>query len=100
MAKGTDDSEPTALVKRRGRPADACALSVGGLAVLRALADAEEAEEARPTYADLASRCRFLHPTTARVRVLELSDRRLIDGHGTARRLTEAGWETLEGDTR
>jgi hypothetical protein len=33
---------------------------------------------------------------TARYALLLLSDRRLIGGHGSPRRLTEAGWEVLD----
>lgn len=96
MGEATDDTAPTVVSKRRGRQADAETLSAGSHAVLRAFADAEEAGEPRPTFDDLAAALGFAQGAIARARMLDLSDRRLIDGFGTARRLTEAGWETLE----
>lgn len=98
MGEATDDTAPTVVSKRPGRQADAEPLSAGSRAVLRALADAEESGEPRPTFDDLAALCGYEQGAQARARMLDLSDRRLIDGFGTARRLTEAGWETLEGE--
>lgn len=66
------------------------------LSVLRVIADAEDGGQPFPTLDELAKAAGLANRASARQAVMVLSDRRLIDGYGTARRLTEAGWETLE----
>lgn len=86
---------------RAGRKRDAGELSPAMYTVLRAIADAEDAGLPLPTLAAMADAIRADGIASgtrgmAKHAFLCLSDRRLIDGYGTARRLTEAGWETLE----
>lgn len=66
------------------------------LTTLRVIADAEDAGLPFPTLDALADAAGLANKASARQAVMVLSDRRLIDGYGTTRRLTEAGWETLD----
>lgn len=97
MSESGDRTAPTHVRQRAsGRPAGQSAPSRTALRILRALADAEEADAPFPTLAELATLIGASHPTTPQHYIRALSDRRLIDGYGTARRLTDAGWETLD----
>ena len=72
-------------------------LSPPAFAVLRVLADADDGRDAAPPSLNAIARAAGLSDNAkARYALLLLSDRRLIDGYGTARRLTDAGWETLD----
>lgn len=72
-------------------------LSPPALAVLRVLADADDGARSVPLSLNAIARAAGLSDNAkARYALLLLSDRRLIDGYGTARRLTDAGWETLD----
>lgn len=65
------------------------------LAVLVALAAAERDDGPCPSLSMLAATCGMTGNGAVRYELLTLSDRRLIDGHGTARRLTDAGRAAL-----
>lgn len=67
-------------------------LTPPALAVLRVMADADGPA---PSLRVLASLAGLDTPSKALHALLLLSDRRLIDGYGSDRRLTDAGWETL-----
>lgn len=68
------------------------------LAVLTALAAAERAGEPRPSLHALVLATGLAQNSAVRYELLSLSDRRLIDGHGTDRRLTDDGWAALTGE--
>lgn len=71
-------------------------ISDSALAALRVIADTEEDGRQFPSLDELATAAGLKNRSGARLAVMILSDRRMIDGYGTTRRLTEAGWETLE----
>ena len=71
-------------------------LTPPALAVLRVLADADGDATPCPSLRVLASLAGLDTPSKALHALLLLSDRRLIDGYGSDRRLTDAGWETLD----
>lgn len=95
MTGQTDDIAPARARKREGAQ-DAAPLPSTALTVLRGLADAEDADAPRPSLDTLARMIGTPNRSRARYLLLLLSDRRLIGGYGTARRLTDAGWETLD----
>lgn len=72
------------------------AISANAFTALRVIAEAEDSGAPFPTLDALAAAAGLANRASARQAVMVLSDRRLIDGYGTHRRLTEAGWETLE----
>lgn len=70
-------------------------LNAPALAVLRVLADRDDTGGDRLTLATVAARAGLSDNAKARYALLLLSDRRLIDGHGSGRRLTDAGRAVL-----
>lgn len=96
MSEAGDRTMPAPARARRLVPGYYKALSPKAYTALRFIADAEDAGESFPSLAEIATAAGLANTAAARWAVMALSDRRLIDGYGTARRLTEAGWETLE----
>lgn len=96
MSEAGQSNTPAPTRARRGVAPYHKPLSAKARLILQSIADAEEDGLPFPSLASLAEVSGLANAAAARWAVVTLSDRRLIDGYGTRRRLTEAGWETLE----